>query len=282
MAEEAVSRRLMSPVYFGRTLVEIQSQSEKLANYLGRILGKDYRGYIHSRDIADIIRALGYTRSQNSEFHKSLIEIIMDNTYERFTREAAVLALGYMGAGGTEVQKTLIAAIEPGFPFVVRRSAIWSLSKIGLWDENTEKALIRVISDENFEYEGYELKAAALRSMARMKTQSPEAQNAIVQLLLLQRNDNDKMTVMTNKNKLRGMAAATLGAIGFVNEPAQVALAQVLTENKWTVPLVGTEISGHALCKIGLVLSVGEETKTIIKQHSRYNDIFTRIFKWKL
>ncbi len=75
------------------------------------------------------------------------------------------------------------------------------------------------------------------------------------------------------------MAAATLGAIGYVNEPTQDALARIFADSTW---YGNKEYVAHALCKIGLVVPVGEETKALIKQNSRYNDIFTKFFNWNL
>ena len=190
-----------------------------------------------------------------------------------------------MGAEGTEVQKTLIAAIEPGFPDIVRAWALWNLSRIGLQDEKTDKALARAISDEDFDYGNsyyeFKFKSEALKSMARVKTQSPEAQNAIIRVLV-HRNGIDNNTTklkITDSHTLRGMAAATLGAIGYVNEPTQVALAQVLPDSTW---YGNKNYVAHALCKIGLIVPVGEKTKAIIKQNKQYNDIFTKVFNWKL
>ena len=67
IAEMAVFGRNIHTVgFFSRTLVEIQSQSEKLANVLGKVLAKDNRGHIHASRLLDTVMALGHTRSQNS------------------------------------------------------------------------------------------------------------------------------------------------------------------------------------------------------------------------
>ncbi len=157
---------------FGRTLVEIRSQSEKLTNFLGEALAKENRRHIHVSRLLDIVTAFSYTRSQNSEFHISLTEIVMDDTlqgYETFVRRAAIQALGNMGAKGAKVQETLIAVIEPEFPDIMRSSALWNLSRIGLQDENTDKALTRAISGGDFDYGNsyyeFDFKSTALKSM---------------------------------------------------------------------------------------------------------------------